>query len=128
MHARDEAPRTINAIAQAQAITPAFVSRLAVPLKRAGLIRSLRGISGGLRLAKSPDDITLLAITEALDGPVSILTCLSKPKTCGRHRNCPARSIWGDLNLTIRRAFSSVTLSSVLKRLDMRHDDADYCI
>ena len=128
MHAQDEAPRTISAIAQSQAITPAFVSRLAVPLKRAGLIRSLRGISGGLRLAKSPDDISLLAITEALDGPVSILTCLSKPKTCKRHRNCPARTIWGDLNLTIRGALSAITLSSVMRRLGLRHDDADYCI
>ena len=128
MHAQDEAPRTISAIAQSQAITPAFVSRLAVPLKRAGLIRSLRGISGGLRLAKSPDDISLLAITEALDGPVSILTCLSKPKTCKRHRNCPARTIWGDLNLTIRGALSAITLSSVMSRLGLRHDDVDYCI
>ena len=70
----------------------------------------------------------LLAITEALDGPVSILTCLSKPKTCKRHRNCPARTIWGDLNLTIRGALSAITLSSVMSRLGLRHDDADYCI
>lgn len=128
MHAQDEAPRTINAIAQSQSISPAFISRLAVPLKRAGLIHSQRGVSGGLRLAKSPDNITLLAITEALDGPVSILTCLSKPKTCKRHSSCPARTMWGDLNLTIRGALSNITLSSVLKRLGLRHDDVDYCI
>ena len=75
-----------------------------------------------------PDDITLLAITEALDGPVSILTCLSRPKTCNRHLSCPARSIWGDLNLTIRDTLASITLSSVMKRLGLRHDDVDYCI
>ena len=71
---------------------------------------------------------TLLAIAEALDGPVSILTCLSRPKTCGRHDSCPARSIWGDLNLTIRGALGAITLSSVMRRLGLRHDDADYCI
>ena len=127
-HEHDEAPRSIGAIAKSQGISAAFISRLAVPLKRAHLIHAMRGAGGGLRLAKPPDSITLLGITEALDGPVSILTCLAKPKTCKRNAGCPARSIWGDLNLTIRRALAGVTLSSVMERMNIRNYDADYCI
>ena len=47
---------------------------------------------------------------------------------CTRRTRRRARSILGDLNLTIRGALSAITLSSVMSRLGLRHDDADYCI
>ena len=127
-HEADDAPRSIKAISGSQSITSAFISRLAVPLKRAGLIRALRGIGGGLRLAKSPEDITLLEIMETLDGPVSILKCLAKPKSCKRFRGCPARTVWSDLNITIRDAFASTTLSKVMSRIGATDTSGDYCI
>ncbi len=127
-HEADETPRSIGAISKSQGITSAFISRLAVPLKRAGLIRALRGIGGGLRLAKSPDDITILEIMEALDGPVSILKCLAKPKSCRRASGCPARTVWADLNTTIRDAFASTTLAKVMSRIGATDTSGDYCI
>lgn len=127
-HEADETPRSIGAISKSQGITSAFISRLAVPLKRAGLIHALRGITGGLRLAKSPADITLLDIMEALDGPVSILKCLSRPKSCRRRRGCPARSVWADLNTTIRDAFAAMSLSKVMSRIGAKDTSGDYCI
>ena len=126
-HEGDPSPRPIGAIASAQNISAAFISRLAVPLRRSKLIHAERGVGGGLRLAKSPDDITLLDIMEALDGPVSILKCLSQPKTCKKTGNCPAQTMWSDLNLTIKNALASMTLTTVLSRFNMQHD-ADYCI
>ena len=115
-HEQSESPRTIGAIAASQAISAAFISRLAVPLKRAHLISAERGVGGGLRLARPPEDITILDISETLDGPVSILKCLTAPQTCRRHAKCPARSIWADLNATIKNALATVTLANVMKR------------
>ncbi len=113
----DGAPRPISVIAKSQMITAAFISRLAVPLKRAGLVEAYRGVTGGLRLALPPEKITLLAITEALDGPISILKCLSPKKPCNRKPQCPSHLVWKDLNATIKAAFESVTLDKVMKRL-----------
>ena len=127
-HERDESPRTIGAIAASQGISAAFISRLAVPLRRAHIINAERGVGGGLRLARSPDDITLLDITETLDGPVSVLKCLAAPKTCRRHARCAARSIWADLNTTITNALATITLSSVMARMGLRDTSGDYCI
>ena len=109
-------PRTIAEIASSQAISEKFISRIVVPLRRAGLLESERGARGGLRLARSPGDITLLDISEALDGPTSILKCLAEPKICRRHARCPARTVWDDINTTLKNALASVTLSSVMSR------------
>ena len=127
-HESDASPRTIGAIAKSQDISAAFISRLAVPLRRAHLINAERGVGGGLRLARSPEDITLLNITETLDGPVSVLKCLAKPKACKRHAKCAARSIWNDLNTTIKNALATVTLAAVLKRMGLTDTSGDYCI
>ena len=115
-HAKDESPRTIGAIAASQDISAAFISRLAVPLKRARIISAARGAGGGLRLARPPEDITILDISETLNGPVSVLKCLTAPHTCRRHAKCPARCIWADINATIKDALSAVTLANVMKR------------
>ena len=125
-HAQNESPRTIGAIAASQGISAAFISRLAVPLKRAQLIRAERGAGGGLRLARPPEDITILDISETLDGPVSVLKCLTAPQTCGRHAKCPARSIWADLNATIKNALATVTLANVMKRMRICGASGDY--
>ncbi len=127
-HERDESPRTIGAIAKSQDISAAFISRLAVPMRRARLITAERGVGGGLRLARSPEDITLLDISETLDGPVSVLKCLTKPKSCRRYAKCPARDIWNDFNMTIKNALATVTLSSVMKHLGATDTSSDYCI
>ena len=127
-HESDKSPRSIRDIANAQGISGAFISRLVVPMKRAGLIRSLRGIGGGFRLAKSPDNISILDIMNTLDGPVSLLKCISTPKTCSRHACCPSRSIWTDLNTTICDALASITLSKVMSRIGVKDTVGDYCI
>ena len=100
--------------AASQGISAAFISRLAVPLKRAHLIRAERGAGGGLRLARPPEDITILDIAETLDGPVSVLKCLTAPQVCGRHAKCPARCIWADLNATIKDSLATVTLANAM--------------
>ncbi len=117
LNENESAPRTIHQIAKSQGISAAFISRLAVPLKRAGLIHALRGTTGGLRMAKSPDEITLLDITEVLDGPVSLLKCLTNHSYCRKEKSCPAHEVWDEINDTLRNALRAVTLSSVIERI-----------
>ena len=66
-------PRSIKEIAASQGISEKFISRIAVPLRRAGLVATERGARGGLRLAKRPENVTLLAIVEAMDGPLALV-------------------------------------------------------
>ncbi|MBR3087266.1 MAG: Rrf2 family transcriptional regulator [Kiritimatiellae bacterium] len=125
-------PRSIREIATSQSISEKFISRIAVPLRRAGLLATERGASGGLRLALFPEKITLLDIVEATDGPVSIVQCLSRPGACGKHGRCAAENAWRKTNDALVSALGAVSLEDVAndqRRLaDVGTAEPDYCI
>ena len=63
-------PLTAEAIAERRHIPEKFLVHILLQLKRAGIVRSVRGAHGGYLLARPPEDITLLDIVQAIDGPI----------------------------------------------------------
>ena len=127
-----ERPRLMKEICEAESLSEKFTSRLVIPLREKGMIRSLRGKQGGFRLAKSPADITLLDVIETLQGPISLLDCLDESSTCTRSAKCPTRLIWNDANSAIKNTLRAITLESILGRLSGKRkvplSMADYVI
>ena len=130
--AGDEGPRTIKEIATSQGISEKFISRIAVPLRRAGLVATERGVKGGLRLARFPSKITLLDIVEATDGPLALVHCLARPGVCKRQGRCAAEKAWGRVNDALAAALRRTKLSDVVadeRRLAAPAPaELDYCI
>jgi Rrf2 family protein len=58
------------------------------------LLRSSRGIHGGFLLARPPEEINLLEVLEAVEGPLSLTDCVPDPSGCSFSRTCPASSVW----------------------------------
>ena len=126
-----EKPRMLKDIAESQQISEKYISRLVIDLRRAGLIRSVRGVKGGFHLAKLPEEITLLKVLETMEGPLSVVECVKSPEKCKRQMLCPARSIWKKLNDDIRGLTSQITLDDILnayRRQDAENGICDYCI
>lgn len=63
-------PLTAAAIAEKRNIPGKYLVHILIQLRRAGLVRSVRGSQGGYLLSKPPADITLLDIIQAIDGPI----------------------------------------------------------
>lgn len=124
-------PRLIRDIAQSQQISEKYISRLVIDLRRAKLVRSVRGVNGGFHLAKLPEEITLLEILETMEGPISVVECVRSPEKCPRQTLCPARDIWDKLNDGIRELTRAITLDDILnayRKHNVEHGIADYCI
>ena len=124
-------PRLIRDIAKSQQISEKYISRLVIDLRRAKLIRSVRGIKGGFHLAKLPEEITLLEILETMEGPISVVDCVHSPEKCSRQALCPAREIWTELNEGIRDLTRKITLDDILNAYRQHNADlgiSDYCI
>lgn len=117
LHETHARPRTIKEIADAQGISEKFISRIVVPLRERGMIKSERGKLGGFRLAQAPSDITLLAVIETLQGPISLVDCVADKAGCVRSGTCVARSVWTDVNTSVRAALRGMTLETVLERV-----------
>lgn len=69
-------------ISSAVGITPKYLQRVAQILRRAGLVESAQGISGGFRLAKAPREITILDVIIASEEKVKLNRCLESPEGC----------------------------------------------
>ena len=124
-------PRLLRDIAQSQQISEKYISRLVLDLRRAKLIRSVRGINGGFHLVKPPEEITLLEILETMEGPISVVECVRSPEKCSRRTLCPARDIWSKLNDGIRELTQQITLDDILNAYRKRNAEkgiCDYCI
>ena len=124
-------PRMLKDIAQSQQISEKYLSRLVIDLRRAKLVRSVRGVNGGFHLAKLPEKVTLLEVLEAMEGPISIVECVRSPEKCERRSLCPVADIWRQLNDGIRELTAKITLTDILEADRRREADngfSDYCI
>jgi Rrf2 family protein len=79
-----------SAIAEKQKIPPSFLAKIVSQLSLAGLIQTSRGARGGVSLAKRPEEISVLDVIEAIDGPVMLNDCAGSPDNCpfGKTARC----------------------------------------
>lgn len=104
-------------IAARQQIPERFLEQQITALKRAGLVNSQRGSSGGCRLARRADEITVLEVIEALDGLVIDMDCISnKVHNCSQVAQCVIQEVWRGSQLKLREYLGSVTISDLVKR------------
>jgi Rrf2 family protein len=91
--AKEERART-SEIAQRQDIPPALLAKLVPLLVRASLLDSQRGARGGLSLARSASEISLLEIVEAVEGPIALNRCTTTPSQCDKVHRCSVHHVW----------------------------------
>jgi Rrf2 family protein len=84
-------------IAIEQQIPASFLSKIISQLSLAGLLNTSRGARGGIRLAREAEQITLLDVIEAIDGPIQLNICVEDKGSCALEGNCPLQSVWCDI-------------------------------
>jgi Rrf2 family protein len=102
-------------IAASEEISEKYLSLIVIPLRAAGLIKSLRGAQGGYILAKDPRNVTLCDIVETLEGEMCLVHCVKQPTSCNRSAICPTRDIWSVLGNKIRETLKNVTIAELAK-------------
>ncbi len=108
-------------LAEATGIAVPTAQKLVSVLSRAGLLRSTRGLGGGVRLARPAASITLAEVVEALEGPIALTSCLDERRhdRCAREARCGMRPHWAPVNAAIRDVLAGVTLASLFAPVDV---------
>ena len=85
-----------SVIAEEQKIPPSFLAKIISQLSIAGLLHTSRGARGGVTMARQPEEITLLEVIEAIDGPIQLNECVGDAGSCSFDTDCPLRPVWCD--------------------------------
>ena len=109
-----EGPVSARDIAERRGIPPRFLEQLFVSLRRAEIVTAVRGAKGGFVLCRTPDQITVLDVVEALEGPLASSVCdQAREDSCVKSATCAAAPVWARATNALRDVFHSTTLASL---------------
>lgn len=84
----------MDEIAGIREVPKTFLAKILQKLSKAGIVKSFRGVKGGVSLTKRPQDITLLDIIVAIEGPVAMNRCVVDEGFCNFSATCTVHPVW----------------------------------
>jgi len=109
---KDQGLTSLKDVAHAQDISLSYLEQIVAPLRRAGLLRSVRGAHGGYRLGRAPEDITAGDVLRALGGALVPVSCLADG-VCQRESSCATRAVWQTVHNRLTETLDSITLAEL---------------
>jgi Rrf2 family protein len=106
----------LNDIAAAVDVPPTFLAKIFQQFSKIGLVKSYRGTGGGFVLGRTPENITLLEVVEAVEGPIIPNRCVLSPSGCERSDSCNMHPVWQKVQGEVRDVLASVTLKELSDR------------
>lgn len=121
--ARPDRPVSTPEIASVFRVSEAHLAKVLQRLSRAGLVRSVRGPKGGFFLEREADELTLLDVYEAIEGPLPSSECLLGSPICGGEK-CILGELLGSLNREVRDYLAGTTLSDLTGAFEALYEKA----
>jgi Rrf2 family protein len=102
-------------IAKEKSIPPSFLAKIVSQLSVAGLLQTSRGARGGVSLAKPAEEISLLDVVEAIDGPIMLNDCVGENLSCDYDEDCPLKPVWCDAQKLLLDQLSKANFAQFVK-------------
>jgi Rrf2 family protein len=110
---------SLKDISERQEISMKYLEMIVGILSRAGYVLSLRGKSGGYKLAKEPREYTVGSILKLTEGSLAPVACLENEiNTCNRAKHCVTLPMWQKLDKLINDYLESVTIEDLITMQD----------
>lgn len=126
----------IQEISDAQHIPKRFLEQILNDLKSVGVVESRRGVAGGYRLARHPEDVTLASVIRHIDGALAPVSCVSErfyeKCSCPDESRCAIRNVMKEVRDAIVKIVERITVKELCERAArLRYEPAsalDYVI
>lgn len=115
-------------IAARQSLSPKYLDHILSALRRAGIIKNIRGKGGGYILTRTPGSITVKDIVEAVDGVFEPVECLSNTELCDKVPSCVTRDVWLKVKEAVDCVLEEATLQSLLEKNSLNKNLSNYSI
>lgn len=118
-------PVSINSIAARQGLSERYLEQLMALLKKAGLVKSIRGASGGYTLARSADDISVGDVLRALEGNLEPVDCpaFTGQEGCESAGGCVTKYVWKRINESINQTVDKMKISELVEESKQLKDE-----
>ena len=111
-----EQPVSITSISTRQDISERYLEQLMSMLKKAGIVRSVRGAQGGYTLTRRPDEYTVGMILRLTEGSLSPVACVGEDAVaCTKMETCATKELWRRLNDAINGVVDHITLADLVE-------------
>ena len=104
----------LGVVAKEEKISSGYLEQIVRALRPLKILKAVRGVGGGYQLCKSPADIRLDDVIQALEGGISPVSCLTS--YCPRQDICTTREFWEDMDRHLRGYLHSKTLQDLVKK------------
>jgi Rrf2 family cysteine metabolism transcriptional repressor len=124
-------PVALGTVAESESLPLSYLEHLVAKLRQAGLVTSVRGAHGGYRLARPADEIAMLEVVQALEGPITPMECF-QPDREGRvlcshesdgDRACATKLLWTRVQGGISKALTGTTLADLVEFADSHNPE-----
>lgn len=103
----------LSEIAAAVDVPQTFLAKIFQQFSKSGIVKSYRGTGGGFLLARTPEQITLLEVVEAVEGPITPNRCVMAAGECERDRFCTVHPVWEQVKVQTRQLLADITLKDL---------------
>ena len=112
----EKEPVSISSIATRQNISERYLEQLVGMLRKAGLVKSIRGASGGYILAKDMNEISIGDVLRALEGDLEPVKCMADQEDggCSAAGECVTKYVWQKINDSINQTVDNMKLSELV--------------
>lgn len=91
-----------------------FLMKILKQLEKTGLLKLKRGVSGGVTLAKKPDEITLYDVIIVMEKSIALNRCIINKRICGLVSHCPVHPVWFKVRDNLIEALKDIKFSGFL--------------
>lgn len=107
---------SVSEIAKAMHIPKSFLAKIVQRLVKGGILSSIRGVAGGFRLAKKPEQISLLAIMESIQGDTGINICATDKRLCRMSSTCTVHPLWVEIRDEVEKRLQKRTVRDLIRK------------
>lgn len=106
----------IGEVAEAQFVPQDFLAKIIQKLARADIVKTRRGVGGGISLARPPGKINMLEVIEAMEGPLALNRCFSHPGECPREYFCAIHDELALVQAGLARSLAKIDMGRLAKK------------
>ena len=105
---------SMKEISEHQHIPLSYLAKIMRRLVKKGIVRSMVGPEGGYALRRTPREINLRDVYEAIEGEIRMVDCMDKDSICVFHDTCPQLPVWDKVQMSMIKILEDTTLQDML--------------